>query len=270
MSREATALGIALAPMIGVAAAWFDGPAAPAHRPLAETQAVEWAPTADWRSAGPYLLADDLRARTARWTLEFSTGPRSTGTDERRDGLRWVPDWKLPAECRATLGDYDDSGFDRGHLVPAASMRTGMPLTFRLSNAMPQVPALNRGRWRVLEEHVRQLEANARAAVVITVPLYLADADGQVRIRTIGDSQVWVPTHCGKAILYHTTQGDWRVSAWIMINADVDGPLQDAAVTVDDFERRAGLDLWRLLPDELEADLEAQDPLRPVAEPPAP
>jgi endonuclease G len=54
--------------------------------------------------------------------------------------------------------DYEKSGYDRGHLAPAADMgfsKITMAESFYYSNMSPQVPGFNRGIWKQLEEQTR-------------------------------------------------------------------------------------------------------------------
>ena len=56
--------------------------------------------------------------------------------------------------------EYTRSGFDRGHLAPAADMafsRQTMLDSFLMSNMSPQLPGFNRGVWKRLEELVRTI-----------------------------------------------------------------------------------------------------------------
>ena len=72
----------------------------------------------------------------------------------RRDDFR--PDEGLEGR-QASLSDYRRSGFDRGHMAPAADMRwsaTAMSESFYLTNICPQTPSLNQGDWNRLEEIV--------------------------------------------------------------------------------------------------------------------
>ena len=51
----------------------------------------------------------------------------------------------------AVLADYENSNYDRGHLVPAADMvfsEKAMSASFLLSNISPQEPSFNRGIWK--------------------------------------------------------------------------------------------------------------------------
>ncbi len=61
---------------------------------------------------------------------------------------------------RATFKDYKKSGFDRGHLAPAADHKDSqeaMKETFLLSNMSPQYPRFNQGYWSHFEKYVRNL-----------------------------------------------------------------------------------------------------------------
>jgi len=69
--------------------------------------------------------------------------------------------------------DYKHSGYDRGHMVPAADMawdKDAMSESFYMSNMSPQLPELNRGIWKTLEEHVRDLAVKDDSIVVIVGP----------------------------------------------------------------------------------------------------
>lgn len=68
------------------------------------------------------------------------------------------PDERLPAETRADNRDYLHSGYDKGHLTPAADATNEVEMhdTFLMSNMTPQEPTLNRESWRIMEEQVRK------------------------------------------------------------------------------------------------------------------
>lgn len=54
---------------------------------------------------------------------------------------------------------YARSGYDKGHLVPAADFahsRNEMSITFDYVNCLPQTPRLNRGEWKRDETKVRK------------------------------------------------------------------------------------------------------------------
>lgn len=57
------------------------------------------------------------------------------------------------------LFHYSRSGYDKGHMAPAADFahtRKEMAVTFDYINALPQTPSLNRGEWKRDETRVRR------------------------------------------------------------------------------------------------------------------
>lgn len=75
----------------------------------------------------------------------------------REPSWRFAEDTRVPRP-RACHDDYTNSGFDRGHMVPAADRSisiSSMKSTFIMTNVCPQVPSLNRGAWKRLEDGCR-------------------------------------------------------------------------------------------------------------------
>ncbi len=94
-----------------------------------------------------YVLAYDGRAKTALWVQEELTKETVSGSVQRSQ-FHFVPDADIPRVIQSDTADYRGSGFDRGHLAPAADHRSSsnaMRETFYLSNVSPQVPQFNRG-----------------------------------------------------------------------------------------------------------------------------
>lgn len=96
----------------------------------------------------------------------------------RRDNFKADP-YLLELKVEQVSGDvYRRSGFDRGHLAPAADFswnRRALSESFYLSNITPQRPGLNRGPWKRLEDRVRRWACGEERLTVITGPLYAAD-----------------------------------------------------------------------------------------------
>jgi endonuclease G len=142
------------------------------------------------------------------------------------------------------LQDYRRSGYDRGHLAPAADMAFSvqtMADSFFMSNMSPQKPAFNRGIWKRLEEQVRQIAIREKAIYVVTGPIL-----PKKKTVTIGANQVTVPTHYYKVIFDLTPPR--KMIGFILPNEGSDRPLEDFAVTVDVVEKATGLDFFSALP----------------------
>lgn len=227
----------------------------------------QWLPTGDAAKVGAFWMAYDGRTRSARYVVEGLPRSGLEASHVPRYSHFYV-DVSAPPEARSTDDDYAGSGYDRGHLAPSANhLRTVAEnaATFSLSNVAPQDASMNRGIWRRIETHVRELTTSS-PAIVVTCPLYLPTGN-RLTIDVIGPSRVWVPTHFGKAILYRLRSGEYATQAWLVPNVAVGHQSMNSfLVSIDRFESAAGFDLWAALPDLLEMTLESTDPLRPVPE----
>jgi endonuclease G len=90
------------------------------------------------------------------WVIYIMTKTEATTKVAKRTN-KFRSDPEIPTGS-ATTGDYRRSGYDRGHLAPAADMAFSgqtMADSFFMSNMSPQKPAFNRGIWKDLEALVR-------------------------------------------------------------------------------------------------------------------
>jgi endonuclease G len=104
----------------------------------------------------------------------------------------FTPDPQLPTESNVG-DDYIRSGFDRGHISPAADARCSnkaMHESFYYTNMAPQYPGLNRGQWKVLEEWTREAATRFDSVKV--------SAGCVGKTKTI--NKVSVPSHCWKVV----------------------------------------------------------------------
>lgn len=76
----------------------------------------------------------------------------------------------------ATHDDYVRSGYDRGHLCPAADRSASVQLmrqTFVMANIAPQSPKLNRGDWKKTEIYCRNAALIYDSIHVLAIPVFL-------------------------------------------------------------------------------------------------
>jgi len=189
------------------------------------------------------------------------TAENLAGDAARSDDFRADPEL-VPGE-RAQPDDYKNSGFDRGHMAPAAAFKrsaTAMSQTFLMSNMTPQRPSLNRRVWRQLEQQVRELAMRHGDVWVFTGSLFLDSAGGPTLPATlIGSNDVAVPTHFYKVILCQHANDSIKLFAFIVPNQlqPISGTPQSFLVSVDAVEALSGLDFFTALPDGAEDRLEA-------------
>jgi endonuclease G len=94
---------------------------------------------------------------------------------EDRDYSKWKSDPLVDTKT-ASNSDYVRSGYDRGHLKPAAVSKTTqdhMNQSHLFSNCSPQIPAFNRGGLRSVEGTVRHIvgEGIQDSVIVYTGPI---------------------------------------------------------------------------------------------------
>jgi len=198
--------------------------------------------------ASPTLINDKLKAktqeicfanyavlhsgvtRTPLWAAEHLTKKGLAKDIERAD--YFYPEPSLPIEQRAELEDYAKSGYDRGHLAPAADMTTdkAMRESFSLANMTPQVPANNRGLWSNLEEKTRALATKRGELYVVSGVIFAGTAIKRLNKR------VFIPTSYFKAI-YDPKTGD--SGAYLVPN---DASNDYKTVSINELVKVAGIE----------------------------
>jgi endonuclease G len=196
-----------------------------------------------------YVIGYSYYFRQAKWALEI-VAPAETPV-ERADNFR--SDYRIPQMFRADKSDYENSGFDRGHLVPSANHREEdleNSETFLLSNMSPQHPDLNRKVWKDLEKAVRQL--NAKDEIYETYVLSGPIFDFNTPVETIGSEDdngvtLPVPHSYFKSILTEDKNGSLDMWSFIIRNEETDKELKDFLVPTTQVEKYSGLMIWERL-----------------------
>ncbi|MDA8923736.1 DNA/RNA non-specific endonuclease [Flavobacteriaceae bacterium] len=141
----------------------------------------------------------------------------------------------------ATSDDYRHSGYDRGHLVPAANMKlneTSSREVSYMTNMTPQQPAFNRGIWLFLESKLRektQQWGNDKANLNII--------SGQFgKTSEIGKNKIPVPEYFYK-IAFDITEN--RAIAFLIPNKKgYETNLENYAVSISYLEELTGIDFF--------------------------
>ena len=147
--------------------------------------------------------------------------------------------------------EYTRSGYDRGHMAPAADMKwdyDAMHNSFYMTNICPQKHSLNSGGWKRLEEKIRDWVVKDSALIIVTGPIITENME------TIGDG-IAVPTKFFKAILAPFSNPH-KAIGFIYKNEGGQKKIKDQAVSIDEIEQQTGLDLFFNLPDDIENKLE--------------
>ncbi len=202
----------------------------------------------------------------AEWSAYKLSKDELKKTTDRTNDFR--PDPKITTGS-STLADYKGSGYDRGHLTPAADMsfdKSAMSETFYMSNMSPQAPQFNRGIWQQLEAQVRTWAKKFGTIYVVSGPILEKNAKDYA---TIGKSKVVIPQYYYKAVLIplyadetdkNSPEDAKSIAAlgFILPNNECKGKsFWDFAISIDEIEKRTGIDLYALLEDSAEAAAES-------------
>lgn len=236
----------------------------------------------EFRSFSGYTICYREEYEQPEWAAYTLTAEKLVKNASRADNFRPDP---LISTGSASLADYKGSGYDRGHLAPAADFSysaEAMSDSFYLSNMSPQNGSFNRGIWAKLEAAVRDWAGETLITYVVTGPVLEKPAS---EYGFIGANEVSVPEYYYKALLFvyednaevpsaltaAGTSADALISAttsdgqqvwlyasgYLLPNEKSSADLASFMVSIDDIEARTGLDFFSLLPDVYEDALEA-------------
>ncbi len=195
-----------------------------------------------------YKICYDSHHRQARWVNYHLTRESINGKQKRTNDYRMDPNIEDPVFAT----DYRGSGFDRGHLLPAADMKLNyraMSETFFMTNMSPQRPGFNRYIWASIERRVRSLVRQHGEAYVVTGGLL---NPGLPMLQ----SGVSIPEVYFKVMYFPVAN---IMKAFLIENRDYGKGTyySDFLVPVDDVEDLTGYDFFSDLADSLENQLEA-------------
>lgn len=196
-----------------------------------------------------YTVSYNKDLKIPNWVSYELTREETKGKEKR--GNRFIAD-PLVIGPIATNADYTRSGYDKGHMAPAADMKwspEAMKESFYFSNMCPQHPQLNRRGWKNLEEKIRNW-AIADSAIIICGPII------EKHPKTIGKNKVVVPQKFFKVVLSPFAK-PIRAIGFLFNNEQAVEPLSSYVVTVDSIESLTNMDFFAPLPDEIENKIEA-------------
>lgn len=188
-----------------------------------------------------YTLSYSEEHEQAEWVAYELTNANFNTEIYRLNSFR--NDYKVSTGSAHT-NDYKYSGYDRGHLCPAADMRinnSSMRETFCMSNISPQTPGFNRGIWKTLETKVRFWAVMKKHLYVVTGPAFIDS------IGVIGENKVEIPSHFYK-VLFDYTGDEFSMIGFLLPNEKSSFGISNYAVSVDSVEAVTGIDFFQQLP----------------------
>ena len=190
--------------------------------------------------------------RLPNWVAYELTAAEVEGDLPRKDKFRPDPSAIGP---QASKEDYRNSGWDRGHMAPAADMKwsiQAMEESCYFTNICPQNQQLNGGDWKELEEQCRNWAHKYGSIYIVCGPIVMNNEHGK-----IGANNVVVPDKFYKVVLARIN-GEYQGVGFIFHNPPqrkskisgkppVNRPLKSYAVAIDEVEAAAGIDFFPAL-----------------------
>ena len=230
----------------------------------------------DFSKIGAYALADSDAAPAL---VEHSA--MVLNYDEASEGPEWVAHIIYPrtsdygtkrknnfkedekvATQSATAADYkklnqleEGITYDRGHMAPSADFdwwQKAMDESFYYSNMSPQLAGLNRNKWRIMEEVLRDYaNETGNLLYVATGPVFTS-----IKENPLMDSGIDIPGAYYKVVVDPILK---RGIGFVLPNETVSTSekLIDYYYSIDDIEDLTGIDFFVGLEDRLESFVEA-------------
>jgi len=151
---------------------------------------------------------------------------------------------------------YNRSGYDRGHMAPnhVIATRYGRQAqveTFLMSNITPQLHGLNAGLWKALEQKIASNYPGRFGEVWVLAGPVFGDQPKKLQRRVAVPEAFYM-------IVLDESDGRVRAEAFIIPQEPASPDLDQYLTSIDEIERRTGLDFLRELPDDAEGALEAR------------
>ena len=180
-------------------------------------------------------------------------------------GDPFQPDPVLPESVRHTSDDFDDWGYQRGHILGSAdrlNTKEANGQTFYMSNIMPQVSAFNeQGIWWNLENFLRANYDTSTFRDTLYVVKGGTISEGKYT-RVGSHSQLVCPRYFYMAILAYAKKyaksngGYYAIAFWMEHRGNSDDVSSKYAISIDELEKRTGIDFFCNLPDDIENAVE--------------
>ena len=199
-----------------------------------------------------YSVSYNKETRLPNWVAYELTAAEAQGELPRKDKFR--QDMQVVG-AQANKEDYKHSGWDRGHMAPAADFKwdaEAMDQTYYFTNICPQNTQLNTGDWKELEEQCRKWATKYGKIWIACGPIILTNEHGR-----LGANKVVIPDKFYKVVLAQTGNG-YQGCGFIFHNPPVrkskisgkppvNRPLESYAVTIDEVEHITGIDFFPTL-----------------------
>lgn len=203
----------------------------------------------------------DKSKKHARWVaFRFDRFSGQTLV-ERTKPEPFEPDPTVEASAQRVQADFGRKGYDRGHICASADRlysREANVQTFYYTNMSPQKNAFNTGVWQNLESKVQAWGRSCKGSdALYVVKGGTIDKADQIKEYIGGDRTKPVPKYYYMALLFRKDNTYKAIAFWTEHDKPYVSNVSSCAISIDELEKRTGIDFFPVLPDKLENAVEA-------------
>lgn len=214
----------------------------------------------------------DCNKKAQRWTCYSMYAENAVKHWNRKqwENTEWrgdpfQEDTRIPYQYRTHLDQYRGSGYNRGHICASEDRvycKDANEQTFFLSNIQPQTYQFNVGIWVEMEFKLREWNRNDFRDTLYVCKGGTIDREDQIIKRT-GKGLI-VPKYYYMAILCKNhkkgNDGYKAMAFWVEHDGNINkyDDLSKYVISIDELEKRTGIDFFCNLPDKIEKSVEAK------------
>lgn len=211
-----------------------------------------------------YSLEWDSNWKIPRW-VAFTFDQINSPQNRTGRTNKWGWD-NIITPARNIERDWFIRGYDRGHMVASNDRQYSVQAneqTYYYTNMTPQLGLLNQQFWASLERQVQDWARNTSFNNnIMYVTKGVAFNNGQPT-KWSSSHKMAIPDYYYMAIIHKGDNNEYNgVAFWVEHKQYKGSSARDVAMSIDQVERLANIDLFPNLPDDVESKVEAQNPLQ--------
>lgn len=217
--------------------------------------------TVEGKRVRNYTLFFDTSERIAYW-VAYPHCKMYLGDVGRTNDFQIDPSFPASEQMTSTI-----RGYDRGHQIPSGDRTATEEMniqTFYYTNMTPQLASFNQKIWVDLENKVRTW-VNACDTLYVVTGAVLKTVGGNETIKYVEDksgNRIAVPNYYFKVLMQLKLNGGnpsyKAIAFWFKHQAKSGSVTAADASSVDDVERKTGIDFFTNLPENIQTQIEAQ------------
>lgn len=208
-----------------------------------------------------YSVEWDSVWKLPRWVC-FTFDKSNEGKNIKRTNAWNI--WDNITPSKMINKSWYPSGYDRGHMVASSDRlesRQANEQTFYYTNMTPQRSGLNQEFWNEMEQWVQDRARSSFNPDIMYVVKGIAFNNG-TPTKWVHNHQMAVPDYYYIAVVIKKNKQYHGIGMWVP-NIDIPRSaknISDVVTTIDEIEKRTGVDLFHNLPDDIEQSVESENP----------